>query len=70
MITYELVEPENILTKKTNYQTFTKESEKNEEEGFGDQVYVQDSAKGILCDVEWTYRNCKNRTMSDTCTEF
>ena len=40
-----------------NYQTFTKENEKYEEEGLGNQVCVQDSAQRILCDVEWTYGN-------------
>lgn len=57
VVAYELVEPENFLAKETNYQTFTKESEKYEEDGFGNQVYVQDSAQKILCDVEWTYGN-------------
>ena len=56
-IAYELVELESFLTKETNYQTFTKESEKYEEEVFEDEVYEQDSAKGILCDVEWIYGN-------------
>lgn len=56
-IVYELVELESFLTKETNYQTFTKESEKYEEEVFEDEVYEQDSAKGILCDVEWIYGN-------------
>lgn len=57
VITYEPVEPERFLAKEMNYQTFTKENEKYEEEGFGDQVCVQDSAQRILCDVEWTYGN-------------
>lgn len=57
VITYEPVEPESFLAKEMNYQTFTKENEKYEEEGFGDQVCVQDSAQRILCDVEWTYGN-------------
>lgn len=57
VITYEPVEPESFLAKEMNYQTFTKENEKYEEEGFGNQVYIQDSAQRILCDVEWTYGN-------------
>lgn len=57
VITYEPVEPDSFLAKETNYQTFTKENEKYEEEEFWDQVYVQDSAQRILCDVEWTYGN-------------
>lgn len=55
VITYELVEPEIFLIKEPDYKTFTRENEKYEEEGFEDQVYVQDSGEGIICDVEWTY---------------
>lgn len=55
VITYEAVEPECFMAKEMNYQTFTKENEKYEEEGFWDQVYIQDSAQRILCDIEWTF---------------
>ena len=55
--TYKAVEPESFLAKETYYQTFTEGNKKYEEEGFWDQVYVQDSAQRILCDIEWTYGN-------------
>lgn len=58
LITYELVEPDVFLTKESSYKIFVKDKEYCEE-GLFDQVLIQDSDGGIICDVEWTYGNEK-----------
>lgn len=59
LITYELVEPDVFLTKEPNYKIFIKDEDEYCEEGVFNQVFVQDSDDGVICDVEWTYGNDK-----------